>query len=404
MQRVLAVCLTLGAAAVRNIARNTTQTMIEGVPMINGGADIDDFIVVFDEGTTETSIAKFCDGHCPTSGRPDHGGVAWASIRGKSSLELLLKRRGDIKVQHLEPDDVGGIPDNEDNDLDELGVQSDPWNIQRVNAHNAPSQGRGAHIYMQDGGIRTTHREFGGRAISAIDMSSGRLVNCRGNPSCARDRHGHGTGTAGVAASRGYGVAKQARVYAVKTVRDTGGGQTSWQFTAMEWVRRNARRPAVLSISLTFSRSSTWERELRRVTEAGIVILTGAGNRGGDACLECPQFSRDVITVGATTSRNARRSSSNFGDCVAIFAPGAPIVTLRHDDDRLTTTRGGTSQACPHVSGAAALLLGRNPGLSVARVRRGLTDSNQAAINYISDIRGSADRFLWVGRRRVPRR
>jgi len=112
----LAFSMATGARAARVVTQRGepgVEATIEGVPVLNNRAGLDDFIVMFEEGCTDDSIAKFCDGQCPLFGHPDTGGVAWASVRGKVALENLLKRRGDVKVQSVEPDEYDKIPDDE---------------------------------------------------------------------------------------------------------------------------------------------------------------------------------------------------------------------------------------------------------------------------------------------------
>merc|ERR1712048_930998 len=79
-------------------------------------------------------------------------------------------------------------------------------------------------------------------------------------------------------------------------------------------------------------------------------------------------FIQQAITVGATSSGDVRASYSNYGSCVQIFAPGTNIRSLgyRHDGD--TAEESGTSMACPHVTGAAALLLGEDASQTPAQI------------------------------------
>jgi len=406
----LALSFAAGAMAARVVTRSgepEREATIEGVPVLNNRADIDDFIVTFEEGCTEDSIAKFCDGQCPLFGHPDTGGVAWASVRGRVALGNLLKRRGDVKVQSVEPDEEDKAPDDELEGVvdDEVGIQNTPWGIRRVNAHQPPSAGRGAHIYVQDTGIRVSHRDFGGRASTSLDMTNGPLRECRGNPRCAGDVQGHGTHCAGTAGGRVYGVARSALIYSVKSLGDQGPGQASWQFASVDWVTRSGRRPTVLSMSLGGrGTSSTYASLFSAASRAGVVVVVASGNDNQNACGFQPAFSPAVITVGSTDSRNRRSGFSNWGNCVNIMAPGSGVVSAGVRSDTQANTMSGTSMACPHVSGGAALILGRNPRQSVAAVRSQLVGPSFAEVGTINDLRGSADRFLWVGRRRVPSR
>jgi len=397
----LAFSMAIGARAARVVTRSgesVVEATIGGVPVLNNRAGITDFIVMFEEGCTDDLIAKFCDGQCPLFGHPDTGGVAWASVRGKATLETLLKSRGDVKVQSVEPDEVGNTPDDKIEGVvdDEVGVQNTPWGITRVGANRAPnSGGRGVHVYVHDTGIRVSHRDFAGRATTSIDVSTGNLRECRGNPNCAADRNGHGTHCAGTVGGRVYGVARGTTLYSVKVLTDQSTYQFSWNWAAIGWVTRSGRRPAVSSMSLGGAGTqSSYNRVISAATQAGIVVVTASGNDRANACGFTPGNAPQSLNVGSTDTRNRRSGFSNFGRCVHIMAPGSDVTSAGHRSNTQATTMSGTSMACPHVSGGAALILGRSPRLSVSAVRSSLFSSARAG--FIGDLQGSANRFLTV--------
>jgi len=396
----LAFSMAIGARAARTVTKGgePVEATIEGVAILNNRVGLDDFIVTFEEGCTDDSIAKFCDGQCPLFGHPGSGGVAWASVRGKATLENLLKRRGDVKVQSVEPDEEMKSPDDELEGAvdDDFGVQNTPWGIRRVGGNRPNAGGRGAHIYVHDTGIRVSHGDFGGRAATSIDTTGGTLRQCRGNPNCAADRNGHGTHCAGTAGGRVYGVASSALLYAVKVLNDQGTMQSSWNFGAIDWVGQNGRRPAVMSMSLggRGAAGGTYEQVLAAATRAGVVIVTASGNSNANGCGFAPGNSPSTINVGSTDQRDRRSGFSNWGNCVDIMAPGTAVASAGHTSNSAVTTMGGTSMACPHVSGGAALIMGRNPSSTPTAVWNSLSRSAQT--NAISDLRGSGNRFFQV--------
>merc|ERR1719293_382752 len=237
------------------------------------------------------------------------------------------------------------------------------WGLDRVRVSTRSSTGRGQTIYVQDTGIRSSHSDFGGRASSAIDVTSGSVVVCSsGSTDCAQDRQGHGTHCAGTAAGATYGVASEATLKAVKTLSDQGSGARSWQFAAIDWVTANGVKPSVISMSLGGSGADAgYTTSIGAAANAGITVVVAAGNSNSDACNFSPAFTPLAITVGSTDSLQRRSSFSNYGTCVQIWAPGSNIVSADIASDTSSSTKSGTSMACPHVSGGAALVLERNP-------------------------------------------
>merc|ERR1719245_2052239 len=118
---------------------------------------------------------------------------------------------------------------------------------------------------------------------------------------------------------------------------------------------------------------------------AGVVIVVAAGNSNSDACNFSPAFVPSAVTVGSTDSTDTRSYFSNYGTCVDIWAPGSSVTSLAHTSDTGTATFSGTSMACPHVSGAAALVLGADNSKNPQKVLQDLLDT--AAIGEISGLR-----------------
>jgi subtilisin family serine protease len=156
-------------------------------------------------------------------------------------------------------------------------------------------------------------------------------------------------------------------------VLDCGGSGTwSGVIAGMDWVTANHVKPAVANMSLGGGANSSVDDATKRMIAAGVAtaVAAGNGNMGGvaqDACKYSPARVPEAITIGATTSSDAKTSWSNYGNCVDFFAPGASITSAWYEQRHATRTISGTSMAAPHVAGVAALYLQSNTGASAQR-------------------------------------
>jgi subtilisin family serine protease len=127
---------------------------------------------------------------------------------------------------------------------------------------------------------------------------------------------------------------------------------------------------------------------------ANVPVAVSAGNSNTDACTQSPARAVNAITVGSTTSTDARSSFSNFGTCLDLFAPGSGILSAWYTSNTATATLNGTSMASPHVAGVAALYKQANPSASSTTIRNAIV--NNATTNVISCAgSGSPNRLLY---------
>ncbi|MEU8760429.1 S8 family serine peptidase [Streptomyces sp. NPDC048659] len=279
------------------------------------------------------------------------------------------------------------------------GTQPSPpsWGLDRIDQKALPlnqsytypdSAGQGVTAYIIDTGVRITHGDFGGRASYGYDAID--------NDNTAQDGHGHGTHVAGTVAGNAYGVAKKAKIVGVRVLDNSGSGTTEQVVAGIDWVTANAVKPAVANMSLGGGVDSVLDDAVRRSIASGVTYGVAAGNETDNAANHSPARVAEAITVGATTSTDAKASYSNFGAGLDLFAPGSSITSSWNSSDSATNTISGTSMATPHVVGAAALWLADNPTATPAQVATALV--NAATPNVVtSPGTGSPNRLLFVG-------
>jgi subtilisin family serine protease len=182
------------------------------------------------------------------------------------------------------------------------------------------------------------------------------------------DCNGHGTHVAGTVAGTTYGVAKQAAVVPVRVLDCAGAGTWSGIIAGLEWAANDhqAGELAVANMSLGGSASQIVDDAVKRLIADGVTVAVAAGNSNTNACATSPARVPEAITIGATDRTDKRASFSNYGSCLDLFAPGVNIASTWLNGS--TNTISGTSMASPHVAGAAAVALSKQPGLTPAEV------------------------------------
>ncbi|MFE5892550.1 S8 family peptidase [Streptomyces sp. NPDC056468] len=289
---------------------------------------------------------------------------------------------------------VASVEQNQRVQLADTTQTSAPWGLDRIDQSALPlsgtytypdSAGSGVTAYVIDTGVRITHQQISGRASYGYDAVDGDTT--------ASDGNGHGTHVATTIAGSTYGVAKKAKIVAVRVLDNAGSGTTAGVIAGIDWVTDNHSGPSVANLSLGGGASTTLDTAVRNSIASGVTYAVAAGNSSANASSYSPARVTEAITVGATTSSDARASYSNYGSVLDIFAPGSSITAGWYTSDTATNTISGTSMATPHVAGAAAVYLANHTSATPATVASALTGG--ATTNVVTGPgTGSPNRLL----------
>lgn len=311
---------------------------------------------------------------------------AFNGFAGSLSKEELKTLRNHPDVDFIEKDammHINGI-------VEQTGA---PWGLGRISHRSRgsttyrydDSAGEGTCVYIIDTGVETTHREFEGRATWLKSFIPGE--NSDGN--------GHGTHCAGTIGSKSYGVAKKAKLFAVKVLSNQGSGSYSGIISGMDFVAqdaqsRNCPNGHFASMSLGGGYSAAVNQGAAALVSSGVFLAVAAGNDNRDAQNTSPASEVSACTVGATASNDARSSFSNYGRVVDIFAPGTGILSTWIGGS--TNTISGTSMATPHIAGLAAYLSGLSGRTSPAALCKKIQDT--ATKNVITGMPSGTVNYL----------
>lgn len=230
----------------------------------------------------------------------------------------------------------------------------------------AEDGGEGVDAYVIDTGTNVDHVDFEGRATWGKTIPEG---------DADEDGNGHGTHCSGTIAGKKYGVAKKAKVYAVKVLRSNGSGTMSDVVKGVEWAAeahikkskdaKNGKvkgfKGSVANMSLGGGSSRTLDLAVNAAVDAGMHFAVAAGNDNADACNYSPAAAEKAVTVGASTLADERAYFSNYGKCTDIFAPGLNILSTWIGSKYAVNTISGTSMASPHIAGLLAYYVSLQP-------------------------------------------
>lgn len=257
--------------------------------------------------------------------------------------------------------------------------------IEATNAWSLTTGSTNVVVAVIDTGIRYTHVDLvkqmwqnpnpGSYPGYSNDVHGINAMAKTGDP---MDDVGHGThvaGTIGAAANDGnpaVGVAWNVQLMACKFLGENGG-LTSDSVTCVEYAVSNGARIINASYGGTRYSQAAYD-SINEAGKQGVLFVAAAGNDGLDND-QIPHYPANyaldnIISVAALDRWDMLASFSDYGaKTVHIGAPGVEIYSTYNNSDTSYAVLDGTSMAAPHVSGIAALVLGRYPAADVTEVR-----------------------------------
>ena len=331
------------------------------------GAVAGSYIVMLDEKADKQDLAKEYGGKL----QRNYG----SAINGFSASGLT-----ETEAKRLAADPaVGKVVQNKKFTINATQENPPSWGLDRIDQADTAGDskytypdgaGEGVTAYVIDTGVRISHKDFEGRATHGFDAVD--------NDDSADDGNGHGTHVAGTIAGASHGVAKKAKIVAVRVLDDNGSGTTEQVVAGIDWVTKNHKGPSVANMSLGGGVDEALDEAVRKAIASGVTFGVAAGNESSDASQGSPSRVEEAITVASSTKEDAQSDFSNFGKVVDIYAPGSDITSAWNDSDEGTKTISGTSMATPHVVGAAAVYLAGHQDSTPEQVAKALTDGATA--------------------------
>ena len=189
-------------------------------------------------------------------------------------------------------------------------------------------------------------------------------------------------------------IAPDVNIVSVKILDRYGQGNSTHAVLGLRWIMDNARKYNIKVVNLSIGTNDRkvnlpLKEAVERLWQMGIVVVAAAGNPDGrNGYRPPPAVSSGVISVGAWEDRSYFQTSSfsffTQGEMPDLWAPGENVISVLSPDydfslpNRSSSsivkqnyiTMSGASMATPLISGAAALLLARNPRARPAEIKK----------------------------------
>lgn len=321
----------------------------------------EEIVVAFEPGTPSATVAAaaaLVGGS--VQGMLSLHDIYQFSIPGADTAEELNAAKATLEaLPEVDAAQANGVSRLNDFQPDDPGAT---WFFDaRLNEARIVASGSAVAVAVIDTGVDVNQIDLVGRLLPGSNMT------VFPTSTDVTDEADHGTGVASLIASprNGGGVtgASDARIIPIKATNPSGSlSQTMLAHAIDEAVQSSAR---LISISISGPAHIAKERAVQRAHDSGKLIIASSGN-DGDTRQLFPCAYPTVLCVGAMDGESIA-AFSNRGAHVDIAAQGKDIVVAQVGN--AFGPKDGTSFSTPIVSGIAALVLGRQPGLTHEQLR-----------------------------------
>jgi hypothetical protein len=242
-------------------------------------------------------------------------------------------------------------------------VEGDPaqYALAKLRLPEAHGLSRGSNVTVAviDSGIDLRHPELANSISESFDA-----LGSNEGP------HPHGTGIAGaiVSHARLMGSAPSATILAIRAFGAAPNGAQSTSFVVLKSLDHAAARGAqIVNMSFAGPKDPLLERGIAAAAGRGMVLVAASGNAGAKSPPLHPAANPEVIAVSATDASDRLFPASNRGSHIAVAAPGVDIFLPAPGGKYQMAS--GTSFSAAYISGLAALMMARNPGLKPDALR-----------------------------------
>jgi thermitase len=336
------------------------------------------------------------------------------SLGSASSARMMNQVRGLSAVEFIEPNFVYrafDLPQSMPNDPDFARLwamkndgQADKSgragvvgaDIQAPEAWAIATGSKDVVVAVIDTGVDYNHPDLAANAWSSPTDPTVHGFNAINGKLDPMDDNSHGTHCSGTIAGSGdngvgvVGVSWRASIMGVKFLSGAGSGTLADAVKAIDWATNNGAQ--IMSNSWGGGGySQALFDAIKRAQDKGILFIAAAGNDASDndarASYPASYELDNVISVAASNNVDNLAYFSNYGATkVHLAAPGeniySTIPTAMAKAGVAYDTYSGTSMATPHVSGAVALLLAKEPSLTYAEVKARLLDSTDKSRTF----------------------